>query len=778
MHLRNWRLIATSIASITAVTAIAQEETNFDELWRIAARSQIRAIAEKQEAVRMAPLWGIPVRGAFPNGGVFELMAIRNGKPLYAVTDNANAAISTRVNQLFPAGGMGLNLDGTGINLGIWDGGWVRTTHQEMTGRVTVGDAGEASNQDHATHVGGTMIGSGVDAASKGMAFAGTLSTYGWNSDTAEMAAAAAAGMRLSNHSYGFLSGWHPNVFWYWWGDTRVSETEDLGFGMYDSTSIDWDEVAYNAPFYLPVKSAGNDRGQGPVTQPFSHYVWDWNTGNWAASTTVRDLDGGATGYDTLPYASNSKNTLIVGAVNDVLTYNSAADVVMSTFSGWGPTDDGRIKPDIVGNGVTLKSSVGSANDAYGSFSGTSMSAPNVTGTLGVLLQHWRNLNNKDPRASTMKAIAIHTAREAGPATGPDYAFGWGLLDAVGAAELITLDTTLTNTITERRLRNGETHSFWVYADPGTLKSTISWTDKPGTLAPTDELDPTTSRLVNDLDLRVVGPAGTHFPWTLDPANPSFPATQGDNFRDNVEQVYLPITAPPAKSTDSLAGSVPGWHKITVSHKGALTSPSYQIYSIIISGASKFMTVKNVTANPADVVGSYNVEGRVQLSHKAPTGGVEVALSSNSTRTTVPASVIVPAGVAYKTFTIKTTSVDSNTLTKVTASVLPSAKSVDVVLLPGGLKNFYMDVDAVVGGNNVEGTITLSGPAPVGGLDVIVNDDSPKIVTPNPVTVAETKAIKKFQIQTLAVNTSQVRSVYAKLGGRQITRTLTLNPVP
>lgn len=54
---------------------------------------------------------------------------------------------------------------------------------------------------------------------------------------------------------------------------------------------------------------------------------------------------------------SIAKNTLTVGAVNDITAgYATTADVVMSSFSSWGPVDDGRIKPDIVANGVSLTS--------------------------------------------------------------------------------------------------------------------------------------------------------------------------------------------------------------------------------------------------------------------------------------------------------------------------------------------------------------------------------------------------------------------------------------
>jgi hypothetical protein len=52
-------------------------------------------------------------------------------------------------------------------------------------------------------------------------------------------------------------------------------------------------------------------------------------------------------GFDMLTGSSVSKNVLVVAAVNAVATYNGPSSVVMSSFSNYGPTDDGRIKPDI-----------------------------------------------------------------------------------------------------------------------------------------------------------------------------------------------------------------------------------------------------------------------------------------------------------------------------------------------------------------------------------------------------------------------------------------------
>src|SRR5262249_25886998 len=146
----------------------------------------------------------------------------------------------------------------------------------------------------------------------------------------------------------------------------------------------------------------------------------------------------GGTGYDSLPQGQIAKNSLTVGAINDVTAdpYTNA-NITMSSFSSWGPVDDGRIKPDVVGNGVNLTSPVAfnpsggaASNTSYDVYSGTSMAAPNVTGSAALILQHHRNLygTGNDPRAATMKGLIIQTAFDAGN-PGPDYTYGWGLVD-------------------------------------------------------------------------------------------------------------------------------------------------------------------------------------------------------------------------------------------------------------------------------------------------------------------------------------------------------------
>ena len=129
----------------------------------------------------------------------------------------------------------------------------------------------------------------------------------------------------------------------------------------------------------------------------------------------------------------NAKNILTVGAIDggDVVP-TKPTDIKMSAYSSWGPTDDGRIKPDIVGIGENILSASSNSDDAYVTLTGTSVSAPNVAGSLLLLQEYYARKNyGFMMRSSTLKGLALHTANEAGTTQGPDYQFGWGLLNIV-----------------------------------------------------------------------------------------------------------------------------------------------------------------------------------------------------------------------------------------------------------------------------------------------------------------------------------------------------------
>ncbi|MCA9753213.1 MAG: S8 family serine peptidase, partial [Gemmatimonadetes bacterium] len=548
--------------------------TNVPALQRLAAELAARRDAGRGpafQALLASPRPG-PVGAADRDVQILYLDA--RGFPRTYATDNEMAAETVSTDEAHPGGSSGLGLTGSTTvpgELAIWDGGAVRTSHQELTGRASQED-GASSFSNHATHVSGTMIGEGVDPTAKGMSYEGELHCYDWNSDDSEMASAAAQGLLISNHSYGFITGWYQDSQgdWYWYGDLDVDSSEDYGFGYYDSNAQAWDAISFNAPNYLIVGSAGNDRndfGPGPGG---THYHWD---GSWVQSNDSHDADGGATGYDTVAWLKNAKNILSVGAINDIPGgWTSAGDVVMSTFSGWGPTDDGRIKPDLVANGVGLRSSIASSNTSYASYSGTSMASPNASGSANLVAQHWKVTHGGPARAATLKTILCSTTDEAGPDPGPDYMHGWGLLNTASAALLVQADADAaagTSHVIEGTLANGATDEYFVTIDsPTDVRLGLGWTDPAGT-PPAPALDPPDAMLVNDLDVEFEVVDVVYQPWVLDPSNPSAAATNGRNFRDNLEQIEVALV--PA-----------GVHRIRVYHQGTLANGS-QDYSLVCS---------------------------------------------------------------------------------------------------------------------------------------------------------------------------------------------------
>lgn len=577
------KVLLVLIMLILSNSLWAQTNVQINDLKTFSEEYKKTSIELRSEAEKLAKQLNIPIKKTLEDGTVIELQYFENDLPVYYITNNLTAAATISTDQCWPGGSLGLNLTGSGITLGEWDGGAVRLTHQEFGGRVAQED-GDSSISDHSTHVAGTMVAAGVYAQAKGMCYQGEVSAYDWNSDISEMAAAAAAGLKVSNHSYGSITGWRYNFFgggiWVWFGDTTISRTEAYRFGFYNSEAYNYDQLSYLAPNYLICKSAGNDRGEGPAGE-VEHYVYPDNEN---LVTAERDDDGGALGYDCINGGGIAKNVLTVAAVNDVPGgYTNSGDVVMSSFSSWGPCDDGRIKPDISANGVGLISPGGSADNAYLNYSGTSMASPNAAGSIGIILNHQAvNCGGGDLWSSTIKGMILHTADEAGSDPGPDYKFGWGLMNAKSVVELMTENYThVTNTsafnIRELRLDNEETEEIKVYTDgSGPVKVTICWTDKAGT-PPAASLNPRTAMLVNDLDLRLNLNSSTYYPWKLDPDNPTNAATNnGDNAIDNVEQVYI-------------ANPSAGIITINVNHKGTFSSPAYQDFSIIMTGVNELI---------------------------------------------------------------------------------------------------------------------------------------------------------------------------------------------
>ena len=401
-------------------------------------------------------------------------------------------------------------LDGSGVSVMVYDAGTARATHQDFGGRLTVRDA--SGMISHATHVSGTVGGSGAASGgtNRGMAPGVTIESYGFEYDgtgtflytnpgdfEADYADAIANhGVAVSNNSIG-------------------TNTETNGF-----------DCTFQGNYGL-MSSLIDAAVRGSLSGGVPYRIV-WAAGNERQGSRC-DIEGFGDYYSTAPPAG-AKNSLSIGALN-------SNDDSMTFFSSWGPTDDGRLKPDFCGpgcqsngdNGVTSCSA--SSDTSYTVFCGTSMSSPTVCGIVALMLQDYRaQYGSPDPRNSTLKVLFSHTAVDVFD-VGPDYRSGYGSVRAPAAIDLMR-----TGYFAEKEISQSETQFFTVFVAPSDteLKATLAWDDFQG--APN-----VTTALVNDLDLHVFSPSGVeHFPWTLNPLSPSSAAVRtGRDHLNNIEQVRV-----------------------------------------------------------------------------------------------------------------------------------------------------------------------------------------------------------------------------------------------
>ena len=530
---------------------------------------------------------------------------IENGPPPVGAA-NSGARSATGVNTVQASDA---TLIGTGVKVGIWDGGAVYA-HGDFGSRLTVVEPGTANS--HATHVAGSIGGSGAgDANAKGMAPGATLYSYDFNGTVpSEMASAITTyGIALSNNSWGYSLADPPTA----------AQCAALR-GVYNSETRSFDQLVrgeYSAGVAAIslLFAAGNDRANSwPLCQT--------TTAPYANYGTI------------LGPGSTAKNTIVVGAVCDssaslyASCINGSAAVVgggadlMSTFSDWGPMLDGRIKPDVVAPGVEIWST--NVGGAYTNMQGTSMATPVTSGVATLLYQKWRALNsNVDPTPATIKALLIQTADDLSSSTlsflktGPDYASGYGRINAVAAVAAIS-----GSLVTRDQVANGaqDIFSFTLASGAPALKITLVWDDPAATAN-------AATTLVNNLDLQLVGPDGTVYrPYVLNPASPSAAATTGIDSINNVEQVY--VAAPgagawQAKVTGSSVPSGPQNYSLAGSVRLSISAATGVVFTE--SGGSTAVAEGGAGDTYSVVLAS------------APTANVVVTVVANSQLTTSPA---------------------------------------------------------------------------------------------------------------------------------------------
>ena len=515
---------------------------------------------------------------------IVGIIGYRHEQPVFFTTHNQRASTLTRTSNLHSGNKIGLDLDGNNLVIGVWDASLVYENHQEHKARIVRKETGGAAN--HATHVAGTLIASGLTPEAHGMAPKARLHSYNWNFHLSEIIVEAERGMLISNHSYGRIAGWHKfnltadSSRWQWFGSPSISTSEDYTFGYYDQEAANFDRIVYANPFYLPVISAGNERDDyGPTEGIYLALDLENRWREYDISLYPISPDGANDGFDTITSMALAKNVLTVGSIfSDSLDQS----LNISAFSSAGPTDDGRIKPDIVGVGEDLFSTIASGIADYATYSGTSMATPNVAGSLLLLQQLSRQLFNTYLKASTLKGLVIHTARDLG-LEGPDYEYGWGLLDTEKAALLLKDSFRVPSLVQEHELQQDSVFTLELAnLEHNDIRLTLAWTDPPFT--PLDATDPAildnpTPALVHNLDIRLVNKRTneSYLPYTLSPKNPHQPATKNVNSVDNVEQILV-------------ENAPPGLYKITVKAPNGLSYSDKQPFSLIVSGLEDLLS--------------------------------------------------------------------------------------------------------------------------------------------------------------------------------------------
>ncbi len=444
----------------------------------------------------------MPLKALLELAGEDAVMWVEPPLPFMTETNDSNSVVT----QADTAQTAPYNLDGSGVNVLVYDAAYALASHSDFSGRLTVRDSSGLG--DHATHVAGTIGGDGSNNSNyEGMAPGVTIQSYGFQYD--------GSGTFLYTNPGDLESDYNQAINTYGVdisNNSIGSNIESNGFncayqGDYGATAALIDAIvggSLGAPFRI-VWANGNERGGSRC-----------------------DVEGYGDYYSVPPPAC-AKNQIAVGALNsdnDSMTY----------FSSWGPTDDGRMKPDISGPGCQSGGDSGvtscSSSGGYTTMCGTSMASPTVTGCLALLLEDFRAQfpAQNDPRNSTLKILLAHNAIDLGN-TGPDYQYGYGSIRIVD-----TIDFMRGGEFEENSVSQGGTVTYQVVVPGGTseLKITMAWDDVAGT----PNVNP---NLVNDLDLVVMSPSSVRaYPWTLNPTSPSSSAvrTTADH-TNNIEQVLV-----------------------------------------------------------------------------------------------------------------------------------------------------------------------------------------------------------------------------------------------
>lgn len=342
---------------------------------------------------------------------------------------------------------------------------------------------------------------------------------------------------------------------------------------------------AYDSGARIHSDSWGSDANGNytVLSQDTDQFVWE----NKDIAIFLAAGNTGINGDNTISAPGTAKNVITVGASENYRpSKGSLADNIdqIAYFSSRGPTDDGRIKPDVVAPGTWILSTWSSQapddalwgiyNEYYGYSGGTSMATPLTSGMATLVRQYYVDNKSILPSAALIKATLINGAVDLGLSSN---AQGWGRIDITNS-----LSPEPPSSVRYHDENSGlnTSHSwnvsYYVANSTTPLKITLVWTDYKGLLGVAVEL-------VNDLDLVVTGPSG------------SFPGNGGDII-NNVEQVEL---------VSPLKG------KYTIFVNGTNIPEGPQPFALVISGGVTMSPFGYVNGSVVDNVTKNGIGGSV-----------------------------------------------------------------------------------------------------------------------------------------------------------------------
>ena len=263
-------------------------------------------------------------------------------------------------------------------------------------------------------------------------------------------------------------------------------------------------------------------------------------------------------GPTTLTAPKEAKNAISTAAS---LNFRIGAIDTIADFSSRGPAVDGRVLPTISAPGDQIASTMRRAGAAqcgvpipgssahYALCSGTSMAAPQVSGTLAALTQWWRINHGGTPSPALAKALLVNGALDIGAADIPNNAEGWGRINLRRSATNLAQRHVIDQSVVLDG--PGAVHSINLHVVESSrpVRITLAWTDAAGAVG-------ANPALVNDLDLEVAHGADIYRGNVLS-AGQSVAGGSADT-KNNVENIFLPAGIAGTLKLSVRASALPG----------------------------------------------------------------------------------------------------------------------------------------------------------------------------------------------------------------------------